>query len=216
MLVVDAKVDKTVWQTILGGGFLFQPSYLTRLTEKESLSFLQLLESVLVLAFARIKQIDATFFASYVWLLTHPLWTVRRAAIKTTARLHPQLLKLADLLSTAGVKLAHDVSGIIAANAASATANANANSSAESPVPTPQVLGTMLSAVASPSLSDSVLPALFTAAHFPYVKTNTWQHISKSLAKLSGDILQKEEMAKAVVDRLMSNDVLLNKVLCVV
>lgn len=202
-------MDKAFWQNLLTG-LLFQSAYLTRLNEKEAISFLQFVESILLLAYPRIKNVDANFFGSYVWLLSHPIWAVRRATAEVTARLHPQLPKLTDLLATATVRFVNELSASVTA-AASAPANANANPNPVV-VPTPQVLSATISRSVSPSLSEALIPTLFATAHLPYVDSHAWSNTAKSLAKLSGDLFQKEYMAKTLVDYLMSAEVLLSKV----
>lgn len=197
-LNIDGKLDKAFWQTVFTG-FLFQPSYLGRLNEKEAISFLQFLESILLLAYGKFKNVDSS---SYVWLLTHPLWVVRRAAIQTTLNLHPQLPKLSDLLVAATVKFVNESS-----SNANSVPSANNNAVA---IPSPQILSAAISSSVAPSLSENLIPPLFATAHLPYVDSHAWQNSSKSLAKLSGDLLQKDNMAKAVVDHL--TEVLLSKV----
>jgi hypothetical protein len=201
-LRAEEKLDKSFWQTTLGGGaVLYNPSYLARMNEKEAISFVHLLESVLALYFSKFKsknndaESKGAFSAAVVFVLAHASWQVRREAVRALARLHAQLPGLADVLTPGALKFLRD------ASASSATL-----------AQSPQVLATALHSVVSASLSESLLPQVFAAAHLPYVDAQAWAQVAKTLGKPSNQILEKEETTKAVVTYLISAEALLSKV----
>lgn len=195
-------MDKAFWQAVLGGGpLLYNPIYITRMTnEKEATSFSRLFETVLTLYSPRFNkssndaEAKAALCISVMTTLAHPVWQVRREAVGALARMHERLPKLADLMVPVAVKFLRDLS----ANSATLTQ-------------TPQTLAAALNAVTAKSLSDSSIPALFVAAHLPYVDSHAWTQISKSLGKNSTSILENEAIAKEVVAYAVSVEALISK-----